>query len=340
MNHFNTVEDIVMDPSFRRWILQRDPEARDQWQTYLSVHPEKEKLVDKAKSVLEELPRVKYQMSAQELSALWHQIENESEEAVPQIPIVSPKTKQFPWYALAASVTAILLVAGVAFWYFHTQNAIKTYHTAYGETQHVTLPDGSQVTLNANSTLHFNNHQFIQESRNVWMQGEAFFEVSKLTNSDGEAAKFSVHTDDLEVEVLGTQFNVNTRRTSTRVVLTEGKVRLNLIRMRGEEPVTMIPGEMVTYTHAQKAVKKENVNLDVHTSWKQQELVFENTPVLEIIALLEDNYGLKISLQNNEAANRNYTGTFKNPNPDIILLALTGLFNLEMERHDQVIILK
>ena len=340
MRHLNTVEDLVIDPSFRRWILHHDPEARAQWQAYLSAHPEKKALVEKAKLLLEELPRVNYQMSKQELSVLWHQIERKSEQTVSPIPIVAGKVRKFPWYYLAASITALLLIAGAGFWYFHTQNAITTYRTQYGETRQITLPDGSRVTLNANSTLYFNAQQFSQQSRSVWMKGEAFFEVNRLATDEGKAAKFAVHTDDLEVEVLGTEFNVNTRRLSTKVVLTTGKIRLNLARMEGNLPIIMHPGEMVTYTSEQKTVKKENVNLNVHTAWKQHELIFEDTPVREIIALLEDNYGLKINLQNKEAANRHYTGTFKNPNPDIILMALTALFKLEMERHDHIIILK
>ena len=340
MRHLNTVEDIVIDPSFKRWILHHDPEASAQWQAYLAAHPEKKALVEKAILLLEELPRVNYQMSEQELSVLWHQIERKSEQTVLPIPIVARKVRKLSWYYLAASITALLLIAGAGFWYFHIQNAITTYRTQYGETRQVTLPDGSRVTLNAHSTLHFNARQFSPQSRNVWMQGEAFFEVNRMATSDGKTAKFIVHTNDLEVEVLGTQFNINTRRTGTKVVLTEGKVRLNLARMNGNPPIVMHPGEMVTYTSEQKTVKKENVNLNVHTAWKQHTLIFEDTPVREIIALLEDNYGLKISLQNKEAANRHYTGTFKNPNPDIILMALTALFKLEMERHDHIIILK
>lgn len=340
MKPFNTVEDLVTDPSFRRWILHKDPEARDQWRAYLAVYPENKALVEKAKSVLEELPRVKYQMSAQELATLWQQIEKKSEPPKVERPIVASKFRKFQWFAVAATITVILLLTGAMIWYIHTPIIDTTFHTEYGETQHLTLPDGSLVTLNANSTLHYHEEKYVSSERHVWMEGEAFFEVKKLTTSDGKAAKFIVRTDDLEVEVLGTQFNVNTRRTSTKVVLTEGKVRLNLTQTNGGEPVTMIPGEMVTYTPEKKAVKKENVNLNVYTAWKKQELVFEDTPVREIIDLLEDNYGIKIRLQNKVVGNRHYTGTFKNPDPDIILTVITAVLQLEIERHENVIILK
>jgi ferric-dicitrate binding protein FerR (iron transport regulator) len=239
---------------------------------------------------------------------------------------------------MAASITVVLLLAG--FWYFNPQNEIITYQTDFGETRDITLPDGSLVTLNAHSILQFNAEDFKKSTRDVWMQGEAFFEIKKFKTPDGKATKFFVHTDDLDIEVLGTQFNVNTRRTSTKVVLSEGKVRLNMTHSLDVAPVTMAPGEMVTFTLAQNAISKENVNVDVHTAWKQQVVIFKDTSLQEIIELLEDTYGLQIQLKNKDAVNRRYNGAFEDPKPDKILLFVTQAFGLEMERYNDLIILK
>ncbi len=339
MNPFTTVEDLIIDPSFRRWILHRDPEARAQWQAYLAAHPEKKVLVEKARIFLQELPVVNYRMSGQEMEDLWNRIEGNAGAPAEVVPI-QKKQKKLRWYYAVASIVALLSL--IYFWKptTATRDFTSTYQTNYGQTREIMLPDGSVVTLNANSSLHFNSQTFNSGARNVWMQGEAFFEIAKVAAKDKNPLKFIVHTDNLEVEVLGTQFNVNTRRTATKVVLTEGKVRLNLAQTEKKQPVNMMPGEMVIYNPAQKILKRENVNLNVYTAWKQQELVFEDTPVSEIIDLLEDNYGLKINLQNKKAGQRRYTGTFKNPDPDIILMAVTALFDLKMERNDHEITLK
>lgn len=338
MHHLDNVEDIIVDPSFRRWILNQDTEARDQWQAFLDAHPEKKVLVEKARFVLEELSRTKYNMSSQEVADLWHQIEKKSEQPKPTLPLPSQKTRRLPWQYIAASITGVLLLVGL--WYLFPQNDVITYHTNFGETQEIILPDGSQVTLNANSTLQFHADDFKKSSRNVWMQGEAFFKVKKVNIQPGTATKFFVHTDDLEIEVLGTQFNVNTRRTSTKVVLSEGKVRLSINRLQDNEPVSMEPGEMVTFTPDQNAVSKENVNVDIHTAWKQQIVIFDDTPLQEIIELLEDTYGLQIKLKKKEAAHRRYNGRFENPQPDKILMFVTQTFGLEIEHYGNVIILK
>ncbi len=122
------------------------------------------------------------------------------------------------WMKVAAVVT-LLLVAFV--FYIGRQNQNHTYHTTFGESRRVLLPDGSLVTLNANSSLRVADRWGRRTEREVWLNGEAFFSVRE-TKREGEAVKFVVHTHDLNVEVRGTEFNVNTRKQQTRVVAERG----------------------------------------------------------------------------------------------------------------------
>lgn len=90
------------------------------------------------------------------------------------------------------------------------------YATQYGEQRVVELPDHSVVSLNANSTLRFRNDWSQANTlREVWLDGEAFFSVQKQEGAAGPA-KFIVHTNDLDVEVLGTRFNVSNRMAGGR----------------------------------------------------------------------------------------------------------------------------
>ncbi len=339
MNHFNTVEDFVLDPSFRKWVLHQDPIAKAQWKAFLDAHPERYALVEKAKSLLEELPRASYQMSEKEINNLWQQIDSKADQQAIVTSIKLHKKRKTLWYAAAASI-AVILFFTIGLWQYTPESTLVTYQTEYGETHEILLPDGSLVTLNANSKLSFDSTNFNTQSREVWMQGEAFFEITKLRNHEGKAKKFIVHTEDLEVEVLGTRFNVNTRRSGTKVLLTEGSVRLNLNKILGEHPITMMPGEMAIYTPKKKAILKENVNTDVYTAWKQQKLVFDDTPIREIIEILEDNYDIKVKLENPEIVKRRYRGTFKQPDPNTILTVISSVLKLEMERHENVFTLK
>lgn len=346
---FNTVEELIVDNSFRKWVLQDDPASRAKWQQYLSSNPNKKDLIEEARQFLLHLPRVNYQMSDFDFETIWAQIEKTSESTLhlqsnqtssSKKPLGKHILLSAKWYFAAASIALLLLMVGIGQMYYSVlDNSTQSFQTQFGEKQTVELPDGSTVTLNANSTLSFSTQMFSDRSRKVKIRGEAFFKINKLNESGGEMIKFTVETDDLEVEVLGTEFNVNTRRSSTKVVLTEGKVQIKLSQIITEQPITMVPGEKVTYTLGQKEVIKERAKLNVATAWKQNELIFEDTSVREIINILEDNYGLQIVLKKADIADRHYTGTFKNPDPDVILMALSGLFDLKLERHDQTITL-
>lgn len=141
---------------------------------------------------------------------------------------------------VAAVFLAVAIVGGLLFLSLHEHENPICICTAYGKTERITLPDQSVVLLNANSVLSYNDKWTDNKTREVWLAGEAYFEVKK---SDARGnAKFVVHTDQLSVEVLGTEFNVNNRRGKTQVVLNAGKVRLTSDTTL-EKEIIMAPGE-------------------------------------------------------------------------------------------------
>ncbi|WP_339786178.1 MAG: FecR family protein [Imperialibacter sp.] len=345
---FNTVEDLIVDNSFRKWVLQNDPKAKAQWEQYLSTNPEKKELVEEAKLFLKKLPRVNYQLPTSDFETIWAQIEKSSESEIynqEQAMASTPsgarvRSISSTWYYVAASIVLILIAVGISQRYGSLLgDTTVSFHTKYGENQTIELPDGSVVTLNANSSLTYNSQHFDDDRRTVKLDGEAFFKISKRALPGGGKIKFIVETADLEVEVLGTEFNVNTRRASTKVVLTEGQVQIKLTKTDSVGPITMLPGEKITYTSGQKSPTKEQAKVNVATAWKENELIFEDTPVGEIIHVLEDNYGLRIKLKKPGIAERHYTGKFKNPDPEVILMALSGLFDLKLERRNGTVTL-
>ncbi|MEQ8530743.1 MAG: hypothetical protein RIB86_02760 [Imperialibacter sp.] len=79
---FNTVEDLIVDNSFRKWVLQNDPKAEAHWQQYVSSNPEKKELIEEAKSFLKKLPRVNYELPVSEFETIWAKIEEISESEI------------------------------------------------------------------------------------------------------------------------------------------------------------------------------------------------------------------------------------------------------------------
>ncbi len=165
------------------------------------------------------------------------------------------------------------------------------YTTSNHESREIVLPDNSKVTLNANSQLTLRKDFLTADRREVLLEGEAYFDVSR----DDGAKLFRVITTDLVVEVHGTVFNVNNRWNQTEVVLEEGKVLLEL-KSDENEVVVMEPGDLAGYSAELDSswVEKKMDQTYLHTSWKDGILVFtEKSKLSDAFRKLEPIYGVR-----------------------------------------------
>lgn len=232
------------------------------------------------------------------------------------------------WTAAAAVFLALI---SAALWAFPKQEL--HYQTAFADRQTIELPDGSMVTLNANSSIHFKKQWDKEEDRRVWLEGEAFFEVEK---KPATGQKFQVITSDLTVEVLGTVFNVHSRQAQTSVFLEEGKVALEL-KDHPEGNKTMEPGELLTYSAEQHSIleNKKNTTALVHTSWKDGVLTFEETPLLEVLLKIEEIYGIRFEVKTNENLQREITTGLPMEALELVIPMLEQALGLQIEKTDE-----
>jgi ferric-dicitrate binding protein FerR (iron transport regulator) len=166
----------------------------------------------------------------------------------------------------------------------------------------------------------------------VWLEGEAFFEVVHTENH----RKFVVHaTGNLDVEVLGTKFNVYGRKRSTRVLLNDGKVQLNIGQDRRR--VTMHPGELVELDAATGGYRRKVVDPAQHSSWVHRYLLFKDTPVREVVTLLEDTYGVAVVMADPGLLQSKITGRVPINNLESLLFALSESLECEVTRDDGLI---
>lgn len=205
------------------------------------------------------------------------------------------------WYRRPywAAATVVLLVAAASSWMYQ-MNSSLTYQTAYGKRQEIRLADGSVVMLNANSSLKVANDLMDNPIREVWLEGEAYFDIAKR-----KGAAFVVHTAETDVEVVGTEFNVNTRRKQTHVVLHEGKVQL---RTDNQATVVMQPGDMAVVAPDRQQVRLSRVEPDRHDAWKESYIVLDGRTLPDIIHMLEDTFGVTIKIQDSTLVSKNLTG--------------------------------
>jgi len=207
-----------------------------------------------------------------------------------------------------SSVAAILLFGlfiGSTITYLISKDATYSeqlvFETPRGEKSFVKLPDGSEVWLNASSRLTY--HSFSKNRREVELKGEAFFKVARY-----EMAPFVVKTNECEVEVLGTTFNVMAYEEFGRkeITLLSGKVS---VHMKNAEQ-DLKPGQaLILKNHSYYL---DEVTTEEASGWVQNKFNFKNIPLSELMKRLENWYDVDITLENNTGKEVNFTGIFKN----------------------------
>jgi len=238
-----------------------------------------------------------------------------------------------PLYRVAAAILLLVAVSSVLYFNLpivgeHAQldTSSTVVETKYGERRTIVLPDESTVVLNGNSKLKYSKN-WSGQTREVWIDGEGFFAVQHTKSHQ----KFVVHTGEgLNVEVLGTKFNVKSRKHGSEVLLTEGKVKLNVDNT--ESPVYLNPGELATVKKNQ--LSKRVVEGIQYTSWVRSKLVFDKTQLLELAQILQDTYGMKVSFQDEAIKQRQLSGEISSASADDILFAIAETFKIKVTKMD------
>ena len=319
------LEQWLEDQSFINWALQKEEKDVSKWEHYFNDHPHHWELAKEGRALLlgisfQEIPLDP--ASGQEaLTRLLNRLE-ENTSAHSQPPIV--KTFRF-WrtWQFAASIAIFMLVSGFAYFQFfdHTEIVLTT---TYGQQLETQLPDGSQVTLNANSSLKYHT----REPRKVWLEGEAFFEIKKMPETN---ADFQVLTQDLTVNVLGTSFNVNTRNDQTKVFLEEGKVKLQ-VDNPATDVIEMDPGDLIAYSRKQNKLKENRKNASAleNASWKEGTLIFNDTPLPEALYKIEEIYGIQFLLQSEELKEEVISGGVPIKDLNVTLQTLREVYGINI----------
>ncbi len=333
-----STEDFLADESFQGFVAGSNPAAAQFWQGWLVEHPAKAVEFQEAAALLQLLaarqPAVAEALRQVEL----HELQQAMRPPSARPMLRGGRRRQ--WVALVGVVLVAVLV-GLAVWRHPAPVAWTEYATRNGEHRQLTLPDGSQVTLNANSILKLSASWSAGTAREVWLDGEAYFSVRHTASaqvravaSAPAAAKFTVHAGPVEVAVLGTEFDVRSSPTKAEVVLNAGQVQLTHYQAGQAEKVLMQPGDLVAYDTRQPQARlvKRPVTPAFYSAWTSGQLDFYNTPVAEIVELLESKYGLKITLGNPKMRQQKMTGTIPNANLEVLLSSLGKALNVNVRR--------
>ena len=229
------------------------------------------------------------------------------------------RTINFKTFYRVAAVLVLALTSGYLFFYSNN----TSFETQIAQRKIFTLPDNSEVVLNAVSKISFNEKKWAN-NRTLTLEGEAFFKVKK-------GQTFSVKTTDGIVTVLGTQFNVKERKNYFEVRCYEGLVSVT----HNNNTTKLPPGK--TFRVINGTIENvEDFNAQ-NPSWIQQESSFNNIPLDQVIAELERQYDLKIKVKGVDTS-KLFTGSFTHTDKEIALQAVTIPLKLSYKIEGKTII--
>jgi len=356
-----TAGDFVLDPDFRKWVLSPDKTNNIYWEEYLEKNPSKRKTLQEARLLVFSLARERFEVSDDSINCRWQNISDTIDRTgsnspqrrtVPIHSLATLKDREFHpksrsklpvhYYWLFILVVAFSLATLLQWNLDETPpvpEVVENYeeHIARpGVKVTLTLQDGSKVLLNSGSTLRYIPH-FEKDQRELFLTGEAFFEVAK-----DSLRPFIVNTAGMVTTALGTSFLIKAvNKEESMVALISGKVSVDSDAKDGGT-ITLFPGSAY-YTGKDG---KEGYSLpfdpELVLAWTQKTIRFEKTPMLEVIRVLENWYGVHISYPEKPSSNLKISGKFQDLTLENVLrgMSYTGRFDFEINKDNVMLTFK
>ena len=312
-------------------------------ETWAAQSEQNQQELEQAKILFEKTGEY-YQLKRFDSDTAW---EKTQQQISPGTISIAPRKKQrkifiSKFYKYAAILVLAFLV-GIAGYYFGIRNQQGNIYSEIisAEKQVVNeyiLPDGSVVALNSNSKLQFPK-KFKNNVREVTITGEAFFDVQP----DPEKP-FIINAGNAQVKVLGTSFNVNAypENETVEVVVETGTVQVisnEKLNTLETAEILLKPGEKGTFVNSLGKLEK-GLNSDTnYLAWKTHNLVFENTPLNEVVQYLNKTYHTDIQLKGRNLNNLFLTAQFEKKPVDFILNVVQITFGLKLEQENDMYIL-
>jgi len=234
---------------------------------------------------------------------------------------------------VAAASVILILGVGITFWYstrdgdssafFVQQAPTKTlFQTTDAQTKSIILPDGSRIQMNRGTKFSYATHAFNRKQREVWLEGEAFFEVAK-----NKEKPFIIHTGAMQTTVRGTSFNVKAypQLNENIVSVRSGKVEVNdATHTFG----LLTHNKQLTYNTSTKNSLISESNWEDAAGWTKGRLVL-NGGIEELSLRLRQQFGVEVSFEKNALANERLTGTFdKTSKLTDVLTTIGAIYNI------------
>ncbi len=248
-----------------------------------------------------------------------------------------PRAQKFEYLKYAAVFLISLLVTSASFWGYNWNkfrlNEYAIITAPQGQISNITLFDGTNIWLNAGSTIKY-NQSFNRNNREIFLDGEALFAVSK-----NEELPFIVHAGDAQIKVFGTEFDVKAYNNESYIetVLIEGRVEFTA----NEKAIKMSPGEHLQFSKKTGAIEKRRVQPEEYTAWKEGKIYFNNETLLNLTIQIERWYEVKFLFEDEDIQSYRFSGVInKDKSLEYILGIIQEINKVEFIFNKEQIIIK
>jgi len=338
-------EDFALDEFFISWVNGSNPDAKIFWESFLKNNPHKAFAVEEATKMIKLIQYQEGELTDDDVASMKSEIlaaiHEEKEIGYDDTMDIRRKNSSQKVYSAlrwAAAITVPLaLLAGI--YLLSKQLSVDTQAVLQeaagretrlnprGQRSVLLLPDGSKVWLNADSNLDFGKDFNTSDLREVYLKGEAYFDVIRNPEKP-----FIVHTSAISIRVLGTAFNVKSYEDDKTIetTLVHGKVSISKIGATLEdEQLILAPNQRAVFRKASNTINVEQVAAERNTAWRFEKLIFDETPFYDVITRLERWFDVKINVSESQELSCRLTAEIEHEKLEDVLKLLEVSHNIK-----------
>lgn len=308
-NKYN-FDDFMFDDSFINYATNSNQIEVSKWEKWLSSNPNNISTAEEAKLLIRHLRFKKQELSNKFIQDEWIKLKYRLKLDETSHSLNSKTILQSIRWQYIAAVASIILLFLSAIYFFSLKPKCDEMATYYkiivpkGEIKKVWLPDSTLVYINSDSELKYNNC-FDENNRDVFLKGEAFFDVKYMAKKP-----FIVHTQETNIIVLGTAFNVYAYPNDNifRASLERGKIAIS---PNDKETINLkVNQTFISNKNNNQSKVIDSENIQTYSSWKEGQVIFRNQSFTSMLRILERSHNVIFILQNDDVGKCKYTGSF------------------------------
>jgi transmembrane sensor len=299
----HSVEDLLLDPDFVEWVKNPTVESNLYWDNLVNNHPEQKDIFFKARYLVSKIKFKEAKDDTQLFNKTLNNILNEKYSVThDKVAIKSKKIRRLQIFNTFKIAASLLLFAslGILVWKSDGNKVSevtiaevywKVKENPKGQKTTFVLPDNTKIILNSESKISYRSD--FEQHREVELNGEAFFEVSKINDSP-----FVVKTGNINTVVLGTTFNVRAfeDEENVSISLNSGQVQIENSNIDEVDKVVLIPGEKAIYNKTNGHTHKIIFDKDQEMAWKDGVLIFNRSTINDFAKSVERWFGVNVTI--------------------------------------------